>query len=392
MATVARASGEPTSGQLRRALSATGELATLRRLEDYPARALSLLHSLIPCDIASYNAVDPGSASATVVADPPESLFDGGAELLANFAHQNPLISHYASTGEGHALRISDFVSRRQLHHTDLYDHVYRPLDTEYQMAITVPSPRRGLGRPGEFVGLTLSRSRRDFSESERTLLDFVRPHFSATLARLHETALLRATGEDEHSEGSRWLMLIARDDTVAWANRAATQGLGAAVGRPLPAVVAGWMRGARARVTEGRDSGGTLPAILEHEDLRLRAQLVPDAYPQLDGLWLTPLAELPGPAALRALGLTPRQAQVLALAIEGRTSAQVAQALVLSTRTVEKHLEAIYTHLGVESRGQAITASLQAVWDPLTPLRGASACVACRSAATDRVRGRAGR
>jgi len=36
----------------------------------------------------------------------------------------------------------------------------------------------------------------------------------------------------------------------------------------------------------------------------------------------------------------------------------------VLSTRTVEKHLEAIYTRLGVESRGQAITASLQALWE----------------------------
>jgi hypothetical protein len=183
LATFASATGEPSNGQLRRALSATSELAALQGLEDYPARAISLLHELIPCDIASYNAVDPGSASATVVADPEESLFDGGADLLASFAHQNPLISHYARTGDGHALRISDFVGRRRLHQTDLYDHVYRPLDIEYQMAITVPSPRRGLGRPGELVGLTLSRGRRDFSEPERALLDFVRPHFTGPAA-----------------------------------------------------------------------------------------------------------------------------------------------------------------------------------------------------------------
>jgi DNA-binding CsgD family transcriptional regulator len=355
---------QPTSGQLRLALSATSELAEVRRLEDYPARAVSLLHGLIPCDIASYNAVDPVAATASVVVDPAECLFDGGAEILAGFAHQNPLISHYASTGDGQALRISDFVNRRQFHNTDLYDHVYRLIEVEYQMAITIPSPRRGLGRPGELVGLTLSRTRRDFSESERMLLDFVRPHFTATLARLHERALLRAIGDAARTDGSRWLVLIAADGTVAWANRMAVDGIGAAVGQPLAANITDWVGEARAQVSQARPKRGTPSTILDHEGLRLRAQLVPDAYPQLDGLWLTPMAELPGPQALRELGLTMRQADVLALVLEGRTSAQVAQALVLSTRTVEKHLEAIYARLGVENRGQAIAASLQALWE----------------------------
>jgi DNA-binding CsgD family transcriptional regulator len=366
LATVASARAEPTSGQLRRALSATSALADLRRLEDYPARAVSLLHGLIPCDAASYNAVDPIAATASVVVDPVECLFDGGADLLARFAHQNPLISHYARTGDGHALRISDFLNRRQFHDTDLYDHVYRRIDVEYQMAITVPSPRRGLGRPGELVGLTLSRARRDFSGSERMLLELVRPHFTATLARLHELALLRAIGDAAQADASRLLVLIAADGTVAWANSTAARDIGATVGQRLAPGITGWIGEARAQAQPAPQRGrsGTLSAILEHEGLRFRAQLVPDAYPQLDGLWLTPLADLPGPAALRALDLTPRQAEVLALVLEGRTSAQVAQALVLSPRTVEKHLEAIYTRLGVESRGQAITTTLQALWE----------------------------
>jgi DNA-binding CsgD family transcriptional regulator len=345
------------------ALKVTGELAELQRLEDYPARAVSLLGELVPSDIASYNAVDPGSATATVVADPPESLFEGGAALLANLAHQNPLISHYANTGDGKALRISDFLERRQFHHTDIYDHVYRRIEVEYQMAITVPSPRRQLGRPGELVGLTLSRARRDFSESERTLLELVRPHFTATLARLHELALWRATGAGgPGGEDSRWLVLIAGNGSVAWANRAAAEGLGASLGRALPGALHSWAGEARMR---GASDERTAPsAILEHDGVRLRAQLVKDAYPELDGLWLTPLAELPDPQALRALGLTPRQAEVLALVLEGHTSAQVAQTLVLSARTVEKHLEAIYARLGVENRGQAIRASLQALWE----------------------------
>jgi DNA-binding CsgD family transcriptional regulator len=364
LATVATARRQPTSSQLRRALDATSELAELQRLDDYPGRAVSLLGQLIPCDIASYNAVDAASGTASVVADPPESLFEGGAELFASLAHENPLVSHYARTGDGRALRFSDFLNRRRLHHTDLYDQVYRHLGVEYQMAITIPSPRRALGRPGELVGLTLSRGRRDFSDSERTLLDLVRPHFTATLERLHELALLRAIGASASAEESRWLLLIARDGVVAWANLAAAEGLGAAIGRPLPDTLRGWAAAVRARRSSERvDAGDAAPfVILEHEGVRLRAHLVTDAYPTLDGLWLAPVAELPDPAALRMLGLTNRQAEVLALAVEGLTSAQVARTLVLSTRTVEKHLEAIYARLGVESRAQAIAVTLRAL------------------------------
>ena len=176
-----------SNAQLRRALHATQELAELDDLAQLPECTASMLRRLIPCDIASYNAVDPISQQASVAADPAESVFDGGVEALAQFAHQNPLVAFYARTGDGRALRISDFMSRRQLHRTDLYNLVYRPIALEHQLAIAMPSPQRSLGRPAELIGLTLSRSRRDFNAAEQLLLEYVRPHFAGTLARLHE-------------------------------------------------------------------------------------------------------------------------------------------------------------------------------------------------------------
>jgi DNA-binding NarL/FixJ family response regulator len=50
----------------------------------------------------------------------------------------------------------------------------------------------------------------------------------------------------------------------------------------------------------------------------------------------------------------------VLALAVEGHTCRDIGERLALSTRTVEKHLEAIYLQLGVHNRGQAIRATLE--------------------------------
>ena len=52
---------------------------------------------------------------------------------------------------------------------------------------------------------------------------------------------------------------------------------------------------------------------------------------------------------------LTPREAEVLDLVANGHTNAEVADRLVLSVRTVERHLLNAYTKLGVRGRGEAV-------------------------------------
>jgi DNA-binding CsgD family transcriptional regulator/tetratricopeptide (TPR) repeat protein len=53
-------------------------------------------------------------------------------------------------------------------------------------------------------------------------------------------------------------------------------------------------------------------------------------------------------------LGLTPRQLQVLELVAAGRTNAEIAEALVVSTRTAEHHVAAVLTKLGATTRREA--------------------------------------
>ena len=52
----------------------------------------------------------------------------------------------------------------------------------------------------------------------------------------------------------------------------------------------------------------------------------------------------------------------MLALALEGHTSAEIASALTLSPRTVEKHFEAIYARLGAGNRSQAVSIALRSL------------------------------
>jgi len=52
--------------------------------------------------------------------------------------------------------------------------------------------------------------------------------------------------------------------------------------------------------------------------------------------------------------GLTARQVEVLALVSEGLTNAEIAERLVVSQRTAEHHVAALFTKLGVATRRQA--------------------------------------
>lgn len=64
-------------------------------------------------------------------------------------------------------------------------------------------------------------------------------------------------------------------------------------------------------------------------------------------------------PAALPA-GLTAREAEVLALAATGLTTAQIANRLVISPKTADSHIQHIYTKIGCSTRGAAVLFALK--------------------------------
>jgi DNA-binding CsgD family transcriptional regulator/tetratricopeptide (TPR) repeat protein len=79
------------------------------------------------------------------------------------------------------------------------------------------------------------------------------------------------------------------------------------------------------------------------------------------------------GPAATtraNPAGLTARQLDVLALLAEGMTNAEIAARLVLSVRTVDHHVTAVFDKLGVRSRRDAAAAA-RTMDLPPAPRRG---------------------
>lgn len=65
--------------------------------------------------------------------------------------------------------------------------------------------------------------------------------------------------------------------------------------------------------------------------------------------------------AANRPAGrLSGREVEILRLVAEGKTNHQIAEELVLSTKTVKRHLDNIFDKLGVSSRTAATAFALR--------------------------------
>jgi DNA-binding CsgD family transcriptional regulator len=78
--------------------------------------------------------------------------------------------------------------------------------------------------------------------------------------------------------------------------------------------------------------------------------------------------ARLPHPSA--SVGVTIRQAEVLALVAQGRTNDEIASILSLSPNTVRKHLENAFGRMSVHTRAEAIAA----IYRTATPAAGTAA------------------
>ena len=129
--------------------------------------------------------VDAETGEIFMILDPPESVIPGLHEGFARNVGQHPVITHHRETGDGSAHAISDFLTEEEFHATDLYGEVYERMGAEDQLSFILPSP------PDMVVGIAMNRATRGFSESERELVELVRPHLNQAFrdAQLREKA-----------------------------------------------------------------------------------------------------------------------------------------------------------------------------------------------------------
>jgi DNA-binding CsgD family transcriptional regulator len=169
------------------------------------------------------------------------------------------------------------------------------------------------------------------------------------------ELSAVLAQSRAEHSRMS------GQSDPAAWATAAAAW---EALGQPYPAACAHFReaeallaaRSPRARAEQVLRASHAVAVQLGAAPLRRELELLA----QRGRVRLEALAEPPPaaatetPSVTRSLGLTQREAEVLALVAAGRTNQQIGQELFITPKTASVHVSRILAKLGVAGRGEA--------------------------------------
>jgi DNA-binding CsgD family transcriptional regulator len=286
------------------------ELADAEEVEPFPSRLLESFRLLVGSEFAEYCELDRlGRRELALVAVPePDKHGTEDADVFWRLRHQYPTCVYEDETGDFSSRKLSDFITLRELHRREIYADYFRPSGIEHEIGVGIPAP---LTHTKVFI-FANGRGRADFTERERTILDLLRPlvrlRYRQTEARRRADTALAA--------------LETSDEALVLLNNA------------------------------GKAEFATLRA------LRLLASngLTLNEVPRIEPL----LAHAVRPGVLllserRPFGLTNREREILALIAEGRTNAEVATALWISPATVRKHLENVYTKLGVTTRTAAV-------------------------------------
>jgi DNA-binding CsgD family transcriptional regulator len=260
---------------------------------------------------------------------------DDGTELGADeweLMKDHPVCRRWRADGRFRALRLSDVLTRRELHDNRFYDVALRPWGVEHELKARLPSP--------PWHSKTFMFARRpgsDFAERDRLVLDLLVPHFTR-LWQSAKTRRLLAAALDELEQApeakTSGVILLGPGSHIEFASAPARRLLRtyfpAATGGRLPSAVVGWL-----------ESGAGEPLCR-----------------RMDGKWLA--VERSGDKLLLyeervEPELTAREREVLAWVARGKTNAEIARLLWLAPSTVRKHLENVYAKLGVSTRTAAV-------------------------------------
>jgi DNA-binding CsgD family transcriptional regulator len=320
-------------GDAERLLRFVAEAESFGGDHPFAGEFLTQLGRLVPADWLGYcDFVEShGDGSGNNFVRPGDEGFYSGIDWEAVGSveqAENPVSVHFRQRRSS-AVKLSDFLTRRELHRTRLYDLLLKPCGVEDSLGVRLAVA------PPETARFVFDRGGDRFSARDRAVLDVLRPH----LERLYRASEARRRLREAlalHESTRAAVVLLEADDRVAFASSAARELIDryfAEHGAGLPDSVVSWLRERRRAATEE-------PLRIDAGDRSLVVEFV-------DGsLLLDERRRLPR--------LTAREREILDLVAEGRTNAQIAERLWLSPGTVRKHLDNVYAKLGVHTRTAA--------------------------------------
>ncbi len=344
-------------------------------LDEFPAWSLSILSKLVGAEIFGYT-----SFSLQDTAIPRHYTFPMvevgiAAESFTTQRQQflaHPVLANYIKSQDGQALAISDFLSEQEFYRKEaLYEEFFQRFGLEDQMLIYFETPSISTPHPfhqgQDFLGLSLSRDRRNFTERDRLILNLIRSH----IKQAHQNAANFTKVQQQLTQLSQateqvGLIALCADGKVQWMTQQSGELLHqyfprAKAHTSLPDLLQRWVNQQVSALTQSTKIPAPQPPLrLEQNGKRLMVRFhYHSAIGQVHLLLEETQPDCFLLKSLEMLGLTKREAEVLFWVAKDQSTQEIATRLGMRDRTVKKHLEHIYEKFGVQTRLAAVMYAL---------------------------------
>ena len=197
---------------MERLLGFVAEAESLGGEHPFTEELLTELGRLVDADWIGYNELDCVRRQVLFFVQRPGDAEDAGIDEDGWTLLEDHPICRAHARGDFRTLKLSDFLTSRELHRTSLYHEWLAPFDVEHELELALSAPQ---WHTRTFV-IDRGKGRRDFSERDRLVLDLLKPH----LTRLLERAAARKRAPEENGAAQ----LTARErEVLAWVARGKT-------------------------------------------------------------------------------------------------------------------------------------------------------------------------
>ncbi len=181
-----------SESDLRGALSALRVLAEDGTDRDtFVARALDTLPELVPSDLTTLSLCDLRRGTRNVFARKGETVSDADRRVFDRHFHEHPLVRFHGSHPRGPTQRISDCPVGGAFRKSAMYADYYSRIGIQHVMALPLRIDESNV------VSIVFNRSTSDFRNTERAVLEAVRPVLAAlyrgSIKREEERGTVRA-------------------------------------------------------------------------------------------------------------------------------------------------------------------------------------------------------
>jgi DNA-binding CsgD family transcriptional regulator len=346
------------SSDLRKAIAFLNEYCVATETDDYTQRVLEGLHHLIDSDQWALGEFSPsdGAVSAVVTVEP-KDFWLPSMESFVLLGGVQAHLNWYGSRDT--AMRLSDVMTRRELHQHKLYPDFYKLIGAEDALFTLFDA---GCAM---FLGSTLGTT---VSNENKELFDLLVRPVAHNLKNVRALARLEQSRElitDALETAYPSVVVADLKGKIQAEARTARELLltyfkAEAFGDSLPKRLMQFAATQRARLTQlGKEGSSSQELRLERDSHHL---IVAVAI-QSSGYIFSLHEESTSPRIdyLQRLGLSKREAEVLDYVAMGKTNPEIAIILDISRLTVGKHMERILLRLGVETRTAAAAAAIEA-------------------------------